>query len=251
MADGRALCPAVFCRTPVLLREVGRAVAVQRNMGGNARGAGIVSGRVWSRSTDRYERAKRLLDFGFALAALVLLAPVLAVVALSVKIDSPGPVIFRQKRVGRLGKPFIFYKFRSMEVGAEGAKARILHLNEAEPPLFKIRNDPRITRFGRFIRKCGIDELPQLANVLRGDMSFVGPRPHLPEEVREYSSEQAERLSVMPGITCLWQVSGLTRISFREWIEKDLEYVRRRSFWLDLVIVVKTIKVVLSGEGMY
>lgn len=198
-----------------------------------------------------YERVKRAIDFSVALAALVVLAPLFGLIAVLVRIDSPGPVIFRQTRIGRHRKPFTFYKFRSMEVGAEEAKARILHLNEAEPPLFKARADPRITRFGRFIRKCGMDELPQLVNVLRGDMSFVGPRPHLPEEVQEYTEKQSRRLSVMPGITCLWQVSGPTRISFVEWIRKDLEYVERRSLRLDLMIVLKTIKVVLSGEGMY
>lgn len=198
-----------------------------------------------------YERLKKVLDFGFALVALVVLAPALGVVALLVKLDSPGPAVFRQRRIGRYDKPFIFYKFRSMKVGAEGAKEEILHLNEAEPPLFKMRDDPRITRFGRFIRKCGIDELPQLVNVLKGDMSFVGPRPHLPEEAREYTSQQARRLSVMPGITCLWQVSSPRKISFTEWIKKDLEYVNRRSLRLDFLIVLRTIKVVLSGDGTY
>jgi lipopolysaccharide/colanic/teichoic acid biosynthesis glycosyltransferase len=198
-----------------------------------------------------YERSKRCIDFVVALSALVILAPLLGLIALGVKVDSPGPVIFRQERVGRRGNRFIFYKFRSMEVGAEEAKASILHLNEAELPLFKMREDPRITRFGRLIRKCAMDELPQLVNVLKGNMSFVGPRPHLPEEASEYSAEQARRLSVIPGITCLWQVSSPSRIRFGDWIEKDLEYVERRSLKLDFIIVLKTIRVVLTGDGMY
>ena len=138
-----------------------------------------------------------------------------------------------------------------MEVGAEEAKASILHLNEAEPPLFKMREDPRITRFGRVIRKCAMDELPQLVNVLKGEMSFVGPRPHLPEEASQYTDQQARRLSVPPGITCLWQVSSPSRIRFGDWIDKDLQYVERRSLFLDFVIVLKTLKVVLTGDGMY
>jgi lipopolysaccharide/colanic/teichoic acid biosynthesis glycosyltransferase len=197
-----------------------------------------------------YERAKRAADILVASLALLALLPILVLVGICVKLDSPGPVIFRQRRVGKCGNPFTFYKFRSMKVGAEEAKVRILHLNEAEPPLFKMRKDPRITRFGRWIRKCAVDELPQLINVLKGDMSFVGPRPHLPEEVREYTPEQQRRLSVTPGITCLWQVSGPTRIGFKEWIDKDLEYVDRRSLLIDLVIVLKTVKVVMTGDGM-
>ncbi len=198
-----------------------------------------------------YERGKRWIDFTVAFVSLVVLSPLLALISLGVRLDSPGSVIFRQKRIGRCGNPFIFYKFRSMEVGAEEAKAGILHLNEAEPPLFKMREDPRITRFGRFIRKCAMDELPQLVNVLKGEMSFVGPRPHLPEEASQYTPEQAMRLSVPPGITCLWQVSSPTRISFGDWIAKDLQYVERRSLFLDFVIVLKTLKVVLTGDGMY
>ena len=192
-----------------------------------------------------------MIDFTVALVSLVVLSPLLALISLGVKIDSAGPVIFRQKRIGRCGNPFIFYKFRSMEVGAEEAKAGILHLNEAEPPLFKMREDPRITRFGRVIRKCAMDELPQLVNVLKGEMSFVGPRPHLPEEVSQYTPAQARRLSVPPGITCLWQVSSPSRIRFGDWIAKDLQYVERRSLFLDFVIVLKTLKVLLTGDGMY
>ncbi|MCK4546890.1 MAG: sugar transferase [Candidatus Eisenbacteria sp.] len=196
-----------------------------------------------------YTWTKRVIDVTFAFIALVILMPVLLVVAVGVKMDSTGPVVFRQKRVGRYGNPFIFYKFRSMEVGAEDARAEILHLNEAEAPLFKMRNDPRVTRLGRWIRKYAVDEIPQLVNVLKGDMSFVGPRPHLPEEARQYTPEQSRRLSVIPGITCLWQVSGPKRISFHEWIAADLEYVNRRCLSVDLAIVLRTIKVVLTGEG--
>jgi lipopolysaccharide/colanic/teichoic acid biosynthesis glycosyltransferase len=197
-----------------------------------------------------HDRAKRALDLGFALLALGLLAPLFLVVAVGIRVDSTGPVIFRQRRVGKCGIPFIFFKFRSMEVGAEEARKALSGFNEAEPPLFKIRDDPRVTRFGRCLRKCAIDELPQLVNVLRGEMSFVGPRPHLPEEAREYTLEQARRLSVTPGITCLYQVSRPSRIGFADWIAKDLEYVDRRSLALDLSIVLRTIKVVLTSDGM-
>jgi lipopolysaccharide/colanic/teichoic acid biosynthesis glycosyltransferase len=138
-----------------------------------------------------------------------------------------------------------------MRIDAEESRTEILHLNEVSGPIFKIKNDPRITRVGRFLRRYSIDELPQLFNVLRGDMSFVGPRPPLPHEVEKYEDWQLERLSVMPGITCLWQISGRSNLSFDEWVELDLKYINSRSLWLDITILLKTIPAVVSGDGAY
>jgi len=194
---------------------------------------------------------KRTLDVILSLTGMILGIPLAFLIALAIKLDSPGPVLFKQVRVGQGGKPFVFYKFRSMFVGAEGIKKEFLHLNEMDGPVFKLFDDPRITLVGRFLRKSSLDELPQLINVLRGDMSLVGPRPPVPEEVRLYEPWQMRRLAVKPGITCLWQVSGRSFIGFDEWMRLDIQYVRNRSFLLDLQILLRTIPAVLSGTGAY
>ncbi len=194
--------------------------------------------------------AKRALDiFGSALGLLVL-APLLLVLALAVKLTSRGPVLFVQDRCGLGGRRFRFYKFRTMVQDAEARKHELEHLNEMQGPVFKIRRDPRITALGRWLRKLSLDELPQLWNVLRGDMSLVGPRPPMPDEVARYTRRQVQRLSVMPGITGLWQVSGRNEISdFERWIDLDLEYARTWSMWLDLRILLKTVVVVVLVRG--
>jgi exopolysaccharide biosynthesis polyprenyl glycosylphosphotransferase len=193
---------------------------------------------------------KRVLDFAIALAALLMLSPVLLVVAVVIAVTSPGPVLFAQRRVGLYKREFPVYKFRTMVVRAEEKLREIEHLNEVSGPVFKINNDPRITTVGRFLRKTSIDELPQLINVLKGDMSLVGPRP-LP--IRDYAgfSEdwQRRRFSVRPGITCLWQISGRSAIPFDKWMELDLQYIDTWSLWLDLQILMRTIPAVLKGEG--
>ncbi|MFH0778425.1 MAG: sugar transferase [Candidatus Eisenbacteria bacterium] len=194
---------------------------------------------------------KRLLDVVIALAGLIVGFPLACLIALAIKLDSPGPVLFKQVRVGRGGTPFVFYKFRSMFIGAEGIKKEFLHLNEMDGPVFKLFDDPRITGVGRVLRKSSLDELPQLVNVFKGDMSLVGPRPPVPEEVRLYEPWQMRRLAVKPGMTCLWQVSGRSMIGFDEWMRLDIQYVRSRSFLLDLKILLKTIPAVLSGRGAY
>jgi exopolysaccharide biosynthesis polyprenyl glycosylphosphotransferase len=193
--------------------------------------------------------AKRLLDVGVAVAVLVLALPVIAVIALAIKVSSGGSVLFRQTRCGLNGRSFTLYKFRTMVEGAEQRRRELEHLNEMDGPVFKLRRDPRVTAFGRFLRKFSLDELPQLWNVLRGDMSLVGPRPPIPEEVAKYQRWQRRRLSMKPGLTCLWQISGRNEVDFDRWIQLDLEYIDSWSPMLDLKILLKTIPVVLSGRG--
>jgi len=195
--------------------------------------------------------AKRGFDLVIASVLLVGTMPLWLGVAWLIAATTPGPVLLRQRRCGRGGRHFTCYKFRSMVMQAEALRGELLVLNEMSGPVFKIRRDPRVTRVGRWIRKTSIDELPQLVNVLRGEMSIVGPRPPLPAEVATYDTQVWRRLSVQPGLTCLWQISGRSRIGFDEWVSLDLEYIRRRSFWLDLEIVLRTIPAVLSGRGAY
>lgn len=192
---------------------------------------------------------KRAFDFVASAVGLFVLAPVLLATALAVKLDSKGPVFFRQERVGRSGRIFWLFKFRSMRTGAEAEAASLRALNEADGPVFKMRNDPRVTKVGRFIRRTSIDELPQLLNVLSGEMSLVGPRPPLPSEVEKYEPWQVRRLSVKPGITCTWQISGRSDVGFKKWVELDLEYIDGWSLWRDVGIVLRTIPAVLSGRG--
>jgi exopolysaccharide biosynthesis polyprenyl glycosylphosphotransferase len=192
---------------------------------------------------------KRLVDVLVSLIALGLLSVGMAAVAVLIKLTSPGPVLFTQDRVGMNQRTFRLYKFRSMVVDADERKRELEHLNEVDGPVFKIGNDPRITRIGRFIRRTSIDELPQLFNVLRGEMSLVGPRPPLPDEVRNYQWMFRKRLSVKPGITCVWQVSGRNQINFERWMQMDHDYIENWSLWLDFKILLKTIPAVFLGRG--
>ncbi len=192
---------------------------------------------------------KRAMDVTLSSALLVVSMPLMLLVGLLVKLTSSGPVIYRQVRCGRYGRKFVLYKFRSMHEGAEDVLWEIKHLNEMDGPVFKMRNDPRVTPLGRLLRKTSIDEWPQFWNVLKGDMSLVGPRAPLPEEVKEYTRWQRRRLSVKPGITCLWQVSGRNEIDFHEWMKLDLHYIDNWSLLLDLKILLRTFPVVLLGKG--
>ena len=199
-----------------------------------------------------YLRAgKRLIDVMGAGIALTLHLPLLVLAAIAIKLESRGPVFYRSTRIGKNGRPFTFFKLRSMVDGADRRRHHVVHLNEADGPVFKISNDPRVTRVGRFLRVTSIDEIPQFMNVLRGEMSLVGPRPPLPAEVAQYEPWQLHRLDVLPGITCLWQISGRSRIGFQEWMRLDLEYIKHRSFLLDLKILLRTIPAVLSRDGAY
>jgi exopolysaccharide biosynthesis polyprenyl glycosylphosphotransferase len=192
---------------------------------------------------------KRLLDVVVSATALVVLAPLLVVAALAVKLSSSGPVLFGQERVGMRGRPFRMLKFRSMVANAEDLQAGLLASNERTGPVFKLQRDPRVTRVGRFLRKYSIDELPQLLNVLRGEMSLVGPRPALAQEVARYAAWQRRRLSVRPGLTCVWQVSGRNAVSFGSWMVLDMRYIDHWSLADDLRLILRTVPVVLSGRG--
>ena len=182
-------------------------------------------------------------------APMPLAAPVMIGTAIAIKLTSKGPVFFRQVRAGRHGRKFTMLKFRSMVVDAEALRAKLAHLNEMTGPVFKIKKDPRITSIGRIIRATSVDELPQLINVLIGDMSLVGPRPPLPSEVGQYEPWQRRRLSVKPGLTGLWQVSGRNQVDFEQWMALDLEYIDNWSLWLDLKIIFRTVPAVLRGSG--
>ncbi|MFT3915039.1 MAG: sugar transferase [Anaeromyxobacteraceae bacterium] len=192
---------------------------------------------------------KRAMDVVVATTVLFLLSPVLLAVGLAIKLDSPGPIFFRQKRVGLNGRPFTMFKFRSMYIDAEQRLEALKAHNEMDGPVFKMRNDPRITKLGRFVRKTSLDEFPQFINVLLGEMSVVGPRPPIPAEVRQYKPWQRRRLSMKPGITCIWQVSGRNDIDFDHWMELDLEYIDHWSLWRDVEICLKTIPAVLLARG--
>jgi exopolysaccharide biosynthesis polyprenyl glycosylphosphotransferase len=194
---------------------------------------------------------KRAFDIAVSVLVLIPMAPIIALVALLIKLDSPGPVIFKQKRVGRGGKLFEVFKFRSMRTGAETEIEQLQEHNEADGPLFKIRNDPRVTRFGRFLRKSSLDEFPQMWNVLKGDMSLIGPRPALPDEVAQYQEWHRKRLEAPPGLTGLWQVSGRSDTTFDEMMLLDIFYVERWSPMLDLMILLRTIPTVLFQRGAY
>lgn len=198
-----------------------------------------------------YRFVKRAFDVAFSAFVLVGFSWLFLIVAVAIKIDDPkGPVFFAQERVGRDGKTFRMYKFRSMCADAEQRLAELRDLNEKDGPVFKIANDPRITRVGRVIRKLSIDELPQFINVLVGDMSVVGPRPALPTEVEEYTPRQAQRLSVRGGLTCYWQTRrNRDSISFDEWVDLDLLYIKQCSVWADVKLIVQTVGVVLTAQG--
>jgi exopolysaccharide biosynthesis polyprenyl glycosylphosphotransferase len=194
---------------------------------------------------------KRVFDFIFALVSILVLSPVLLLTAVAVKLDSPGPVFYKQLRVGKRGKKFFCYKFRSMVVNADALKETLMDQNEADEIVFKMRKDPRVTRVGRIIRKTSIDELPQLINVLQGDMSIVGPRPPVPVEVEQYQYQHFYRLDAIPGITGLQQVKGRSDITFKRWVQLDLEYIQDQSLWKDIQIILLTIPAVLKGKGAY
>lgn len=195
---------------------------------------------------------KRTMDVVLATAVLFVTAPLIALIALAIKLERPhGPVLFKQVRIGRDGQAFFFYKFRSMRPDAEELKEQLRELNEADGPIFKMRNDPRVTRVGRLLRRTSLDELPQVFNILRGDMSWVGPRPPVPSEVAEYTDWHRRRLEITPGLTGLWQVSGRSDLSFDEMVKLDLYYAENWSLFFDLKIILLTIPAVLSARGAY
>jgi len=205
-----------------------------------------------ARKTFPYDTTlKRLLDVVLAAIGLVATLPLWLGIVIAIRLDSPGPAVFIQERVGLNGRLFRFYKFRSMFTDAEHRLAELESSNEVSGPVFKMRADPRVTRIGTLLRRTSLDELPQLLNVLKGDMSLVGPRPPLPREVEQYRPSDAVRLSVKPGLTCLWQVSGRSTVGFDEWMEFDREYVRRMSLPLDVSILLRTVWAVLSCRGAY
>ncbi len=198
---------------------------------------------------NRYEKIKRFFDICLSTAALVVLSPLLLVIAILIYLEDKGPVIYSQTRVGKDGRAFKLYKFRSMCVDADEKLKDLQKLNERDGPVFKIRDDPRVTKVGKFIRKTCIDELPQLVNIIKGDMSIVGPRPPLPNEVEQYNSYQKQRLLVVPGLTCYWQIQKGEETTFDEWVELDLKYIKERSILLDFRLILLTFKVILSGKG--
>lgn len=198
---------------------------------------------------NRYEKIKRFFDICISFAALVVLSPLLLVIAILIYLEDKGPVIYSQTRIGKDGRAFKLYKFRSMCVDADEKLKDLQKLNERDGPVFKIKNDPRVTKVGKFIRKTCIDELPQLVNIIKGDMSIVGPRPPLPNEVEQYNSYQKQRLLVVPGLTCYWQIQKGEETTFDEWVELDLKYIKERSILLDFRLILLTFKVILSGKG--
>jgi len=194
---------------------------------------------------------KRLFDIIASVFLLMVLSPIIILAAVLIKLDSKGPVLFMQDRVGKDGNVFKMYKFRSMYIDAEERLKELRYLNEAKGPIFKIKNDPRVTRIGKFLRKSSIDELLQLINVIKGEMSLVGPRPPLPREVKKYTLKQKLRLAITPGITGLWQVSGRSKLTFDDMVNLDLYYIENKNILLDLKILIKTIPAVLKMEGAY
>ena len=198
---------------------------------------------------NRYEKIKRFFDICLSSAALVVLSPLLLVIAILIYLEDKGPVIYSQTRIGKDGRAFKLYKFRSMCVDADEKLKDLQELNERDGPVFKIKNDPRVTKVGKFIRKTCIDELPQLVNIIKGDMSIVGPRPPLPNEVEQYNSYQKQRLLVVPGLTCYWLIQKGEETTFDEWVELDLKYIKERSILLDFRLILLTFKVILSGKG--
>nr|WP_195263755.1 sugar transferase [Clostridium sp. 1001275B_160808_H3] len=198
-----------------------------------------------------YRLSKRVIDIIGSFTGLVLLSPILIIVGILIKFESKGPIVFTQKRVGKDGKEFDMYKLRSMVINAEEIKEKLKEQNEMSGPMFKMKDDPRITKVGKFIRKTSIDELPQLVNVLKGDMSLVGPRPSLPNEVKEFETWMLKRLNVKPGLTCYWQVSGRNNIDFEDWMKLDIKYVNERSFLLDIKLIFKTFFVLFGDNNAY
>lgn len=198
-----------------------------------------------------YEIIKRVIDVVCSFVGVLVLSPLFVVIAIIIKFTSKGPVFFSQKRVGRDGKEFKMYKFRSMVVNAEELKEKLAAQNEMSGPMFKMKDDPRVTKVGKFIRKTSIDELPQLLNVLKGDMSLVGPRPSLPKEVAQFEEWMYRRLEVKPGLTCYWQVSGRNNIDFEDWMKLDIKYVDERSTWIDIKLIFKTVGVLFGDKNAH
>lgn len=208
--------------------------------------------RAWRMTIWFAYALKRTMDVLGSALLLIVLSPLLLVIYFAVRLTSKGPAFFVQTRVGQYGRHFQFYKFRSMYVDAEARKALLEKQNESgDGVIFKMKKDPRITVVGRFIRKFSLDELPQLWNVLKGDMSLVGPRPPLPSEVAQYTLEERKRLNVIPGLTCLWQISGRSDIPFQEQVRLDKEYIRTHGIWNDVKILLKTIPAIITGRGAY
>ena len=197
-----------------------------------------------------YIVSKRIIDIIGSLAGLIFLSPLFLIVSILIKLEDPkGKVFFSQERNGKYPGTFKMYKFRSMVHNAEELLEKLKDQNEQTGPVFKMKEDPRITRVGKFIRKTSIDELPQLFNVLRGDMSLVGPRPPIPREVEQYTTYQMQRLGVKPGLTCLWQVGGRNSVDFDGWVELDIEYIQKRSLWLDIKLIIKTVFVLFGDRN--
>lgn len=196
-----------------------------------------------------YYFIKRLIDVIGSLSGIILLSPLLLVVALLIKFESKGPIFFHQKRIGLQGKKFKMYKFRSMFVNAEELLDKLKDKNEMSGPMFKMKDDPRVTTIGKFLRRTSIDELPQLLNVLKGEMSLVGPRPNLIREVEQFSEYHKSKFLAKPGLTCYWQVMGRSSIGFEEWMELDVKYLEERSTWVDLKLIFKTVRVLFGDEN--
>jgi lipopolysaccharide/colanic/teichoic acid biosynthesis glycosyltransferase len=245
-------CEIYFYPTEDLPQATGRRNGTTAHSHGPAAHAGVNAPCSMEPLFVQPMRAwKRGLDVAGSATALVGLIPLLAAVAMAIKVSSPGPVLFKQRRAGLGGKPFSIYKFRTMRTGAELLRQQLLERNEVDGPAFKIKDDPRVTWLGQFLRRTSIDELPQLWNVLKGDMSLVGPRPLPCEESAACSAWQKERLNVTPGLTCIWQVRGRSLVTFDEWMRMDLAYVETTSFATDLRILVATVPAVLFGKGAY
>ena len=206
---------------------------------------------VYTQHAKSYEVVKRISDIFLSLIGLIILSPILLIVAIAIKLESQGPLIFSQERVGKDRKNFKMYKFRSMVVNAEEIKKKLKHKNEMSGPMFKMKDDPRITRVGKFIRKTSIDELPQIVNVIKGDMSLVGPRPSLPEEVKEFEPWMMKRFEVKPGLTCYWQVNGRNKIGFEDWMKLDIYYVNNRSVAVDTKLIFKTFFVLFGDKNAH
>ena len=205
---------------------------------------------VLAKESILYSVTKRLIDIVGSLCGIILLSPLFLIVAILIKLEDPkGKVFFAQERNGKYPKTFKMYKFRSMVHNAEDLLKDLMDRNEQTGPVFKINDDPRITKVGKFIRRTSIDELPQLFNVLKGDMRLVGPRPPIPHEVDQYNSYQMQRLAVKPGLTCIWQVSGRNNIGFDEWVEMDIEYIKTRNLWLDIKLIFKTVGVLFGDDN--
>ena len=198
-----------------------------------------------------YEIIKRLIDIVCSFVGILALSPLFIVIAIIIKLTSKGPVFFSQKRVGKYGREFDMYKFRSMVVNAEELKEKLAAQNEMSGPMFKMKDDPRVTKVGKFIRKTSIDELPQLWNVFKGDMSLVGPRPSLPKEVAQFEEWMHKRLDVKPGLTCYWQVSGRNNIDFEDWMKLDIRYVKERNLWIDIKLIFKTVFVLFGDKNAH